>query len=523
MLFNSFPFIFGFLPVVFAGFFAAARLGPRAAAGWLAAASLFFYAWWNPAALPLLLVSIAMNDWFGLRVSPASGASERARRAWLRFAIVIDLLVLAVFKYGDFAIDNANAVLTLTPGRHHFEPLGVVLPLGISFFTFTQIAFLVDSWKGLVRERNRLHYLLFVSYFPHLIAGPILHPRQVMPQFADRNTYRVHPRMIATGLCVFALGLAKKMLLADPLSGYADVLFAGVQRGATPMVALSWIGALAFTFQAYFDFSGYSDMAVGLSLLFGVRLPFNFNSPLRATSLIDLWTRWHMTLSAFLRDYIYFPLGGNRRGPVRRYLNLFVTMVIGGLWHGAAWTYAVWGAAHGALLAVNNLWRDATGGATDRPTRSRALAGWALTFLAFCLTNVFFRAPSLAAAGAIFRGLSGLNGLAVPEGLPPFLTHLLPAGAPVGIWQGLHQPDRILPVFLFAAAAAIAFAPWNTNALVTACLSEGESAQPAHRFFLDHPRAAYAGSLLLGAACAFMFLVSVGFLDRPRPFIYFQF
>ncbi len=333
MLFNSLVFIFCYLPLTLGGFFILGRRSPLAAAAWLALASLFFYGWWNPVYVGLLAASMVFNYALGVRI-------VRGARGLLTFAIVSNLALLAYYKYANFFVDNLNAAAGtgISLGT-------IILPLGISFFTFTQIAFLVDAYQGKAREYSFVHYCLFVTYFPHLIAGPILHHAEMMPQFAQRQTYRPDYDKLAAGVTLFVLGLTKKVLIADEVGGYVAPFFDAARSGAALTFLEAWCGALAYTFQLYFDFSGYSDMAVGLSLMFGVRLPINFHSPYKAVNIIEFWRRWHMTLSRFLRDYLYVPLGGSRKGPARRYINLLLTMLLGGLWHGAGWTFVLWGAA----------------------------------------------------------------------------------------------------------------------------------------------------------------------------------
>ncbi|MBL8463808.1 MAG: MBOAT family protein, partial [Thauera sp.] len=353
MLFNSPEFIYLYLPIVLVGFFWLAATSHRIAAVWLAAASCFFYGWWNPVYLGLLGASIVFNYGMGIRLARESARppGER-RRAFLVFAVGANLLLLGYFKYFNFFADSARVVFD---GHWHFD--AIVLPLGISFFTFTQIAFLVDAWRGEAREFNFVHYTLFVTYFPHLIAGPVLHHREMMPQFAQPSTYRLDWENIAVGLAIFGLGIFKKVVLADGIAPHANAVFQAAEAGQALSLLDAWGGALAYTFQLYFDFSGYSDMAIGLSRMFGVKLPLNFDSPYKAGSISEFWRRWHMTLSRFLRDYLYIALGGNRKGSLRRHANLFVTMVLGGLWHGAGWTFVVWGALHGFYLMVNHAWR----------------------------------------------------------------------------------------------------------------------------------------------------------------------
>ncbi|MDB5807020.1 MAG: alginate O-acetyltransferase [Betaproteobacteria bacterium] len=387
MLFNSYHFIFVFLPVVLAGFLLLARRSMASAMLWLAIASVFFYGYWSMAALPVLLLSIIFNYVAGVRI--LSCESPRLKRWLMRAAIAVDLAALGVFKYANFISSSFYALI----GSDSPPDFSIALPIGISFFTFTQIAYIVDCYKGLAGETRLSHYTLFVSFFPHLVAGPILHHGQMMPQFASRKLFRLSAETTLTALIMFAIGLAKKTLLADPLGDLADGLFNAVDRGGVPDFGGAWIGVLAYTFQIYFDFSAYSDMAIGISLLFGIALPINFNSPYKATSIVDFWRRWHITLSNFLRDYLYIPLGGNRHGSGRRYLNLLITMLLGGLWHGAGWTFVVWGGLHGCYLVINHLWEK------GRPAARRGgRLAWAITFLSVVFAWVFFRSSTLAGA-----------------------------------------------------------------------------------------------------------------------------
>jgi alginate O-acetyltransferase complex protein AlgI len=405
MLFNSWQFILLFLPITLGAFFVFARLSHRVAAAWLAFASLVFYGWWNPHFLPLLVGSILFNYAGGVALS----RTGRSRRRTLIFATAIaaNLLLLGYWKYTNFLINTFNALSV-----HQLAVAHIVLPLGISFFTFTQIAFLVDVYRGIAREYNFVHYLLFVSYFPHLIAGPIIHHKQVMPQFAANETYRANSSNFGRGMLMFAIGLAKKALLADSFAEYSSPVFDGAASGLHPNFIVAWTGALAYTGQIYFDFSGYSDMAIGLSRMIGVELPLNFNSPYKSGSIIDFWRRWHMSLSAFLRDYLYIPLGGNRHGAARRQVNLLTTMLLGGLWHGANWTFVVWGGLHGIFLVTNHLWRSATQRRDLRAwietTPGRAL-GRVLTMLCVIAAWVFFRAVNFDSAWRILHGMTALG------------------------------------------------------------------------------------------------------------------
>lgn len=526
MLFNSFAFLFGYLPIVLAGYF---LLGRRASAGsapsswrrlapamWLALASLFFYAWWEVRYLPLLLASICVNYGAGRLLGASAGA---ARKRVLLTALALNLGLLAYYKYANFFIDSVNAVAIAASGGAGagslpLHALDIILPIGISFFTFTQIAFLVDCYRGEVREYRFIHYVLFVSYFPHLIAGPVLHHREMMPQFADPAN--VHPRAanFAIGLSIFTLGLAKKVLIADNLSPLAIPVFAA---GATPTLIEAWIGVLAYTFQLYFDFSGYSDMAIGLSRLFGVKLPLNFNSPYKAANIAEFWHRWHMTLSRFLRDYVYIPLGGSRHGEAMRYRNLMLTMLLGGLWHGAGWTFVVWGGLHGLYLVLLQAWQSVFGAAQARwwPAWCSSL----LTFLAVMLAWVYFRAPDVATASDIAGALVGANGVSLPRALVSHAGLLAQWGlhpAFDGIrWIELAGPG--LPVLL--VAMLLAFRAPNTQEIFFLYEPAIERIlQPAGRwnFNWQLTRRWSVGLAALFVACIFS-------MNRVSEFLYFQF
>ncbi|CDH46094.1 MBOAT family O-acyltransferase [Candidatus Contendibacter odensensis] len=499
MLFTSALFAFLYLPVVFAGFFALGRRSESGAAAWLFLASTVFYGYWMPEFTLLLFSSVGWNFWVGTRISNVlqaniAGGRIIARR-WLIAGITVNLLLLAYFKYANFLVDNLNV---LFGQRWSFDK--VILPIGISFFTFTQIAFLADTFQKGVRDYAFINYGLFVTYFPHLIAGPVLHHAQMMPQFGKSKTYRIDLANVAGGLTIFCIGLFKKIILADGISPYADAVFNAAETGVMPNFTEAWIGALAYTFQLYFDFSGYSDMAIGLSWMFNIRIPFNFNSPYRATNITDFWRRWHMTLSAFLRDYLYIPLGGNRKGSIRRYANLLITMLLGGLWHGANWTFVFWGGLHGFYLIVNHAF-DALISMYGSRWMANPLfkfLGWALTFLAVIVAWVFFRATSFSTALRILEAIA-MPGLALPlDAIHPLLWN-----------QGLHPQTGLL---LCAGLGAVAVLAPNSNHI-------GE-----HILILSH-KYAFLRSMLIGAALTLGVLLVVinSARDAASAFIYFNF
>jgi alginate O-acetyltransferase complex protein AlgI len=462
MLFNSYPFIFLFLPLALAGYFWLGRSSNLAPVWWLALASLVFYSAGNWQFVPLLVASVAFNYAVGWLLI------TRSLRPGTRFAVLTtgvagDLLVLGTFKYAGFFAANLNALFSIG------FAVNILLPVGISFYTFTQIAFLVDAYRGNVARYGLPHYALFVTYFPHLIAGPILHHKDMIPQFERAETKRPDPHLILCGLIIFAIGLFKKTCLADGI----QPLVAPAFGANTPSFDQAWIGALAYTFQLYFDFSGYSDMAIGISLMFGIFLPLNFNSPYKATSIIDFWRRWHMTLSQFLRDYLYIPLGGNRRGPSLRYVNLMITMLLGGLWHGAAWTFVVWGALHGAYLCVNHAWSNYGPAVAPRFAGAANAAAFILTFLSVVVAWVFFRADSLSSAIFVVSTMADPTNIVFGRG--EIANAMFIAVYAAIAWatpnmqtiMGYDHKNRVVgedlgawlerPGFLYAAAATLAF------------------------------------------------------------------
>lgn len=498
MLFTTATFAFLYMPVVLVGFFLIGRTSRQLAALWLFVASVFFYGYWMPQYTVLLLGSVAANFAIGRKIGearPDASGARRVARNWMIAGVVLNLTLLGYFKYANFFIDTLRQAFDL-----ELHVARILLPIGISFFTFTQIAFLADAYQKGVREYKVVHYGLFVTYFPHLVAGPVLHHAQMMPQFGRDETYRFRFAHLAAGLAIFGLGLLKKVVVADGVSPYADAVFNAAQLGSVPTFQEAWLGSLGYTFQLYFDFSGYSDMAIGLSWMLNVRLPFNFNSPYKSRNISDFWRRWHMTLSAFLRDYLYIVLGGNRKGPVRRYFNLAATMVLGGLWHGAGWTFVFWGALHGAYLGVNHAWRALTSRLTGTLDGSRIFGAfaWLITFLAVVVAWVFFRAETF---GAATRVLSGM--LSIPQlGLPAQAHRLL--------WNaGL---DPLVGVVICAVLATVVlFAP-NSNLIGEKMLALSD------RWRLG--RAALFGF----AAVLVVFLVVLNeSRDSVSAFIYFNF
>jgi alginate O-acetyltransferase complex protein AlgI len=459
VLFNSQVFIVFFLPAVLSAYYAlSAHRAARQAL--VIAASMGFYAWWDVRFVPLLAGLTVANwliaRWFGL-----------SRQRWIPvLGVVLNLLVLALFKYADFL---RGTVFDLTGQPWHRWDL--ILPLGISFFVFQKISYLIDLRRGDRHIYGFLDFCMFVTFFPQLIAGPLVRHNEIIHQF-DASPRR--PEMwenLSRGFALFLIGVTKKVVLADTLAMVADPLFH--QASLAPLAAAqAWVAASAYTLQIYFDFSGYSDMAIGLGLMFGFQLPFNFNAPYVALSVRDFWRRWHMTLSRFLRDYLYIPLGGNRASQARQAVNVVVTMLLGGLWHGANWTFVVWGGLHGCALAVNHVWA-ARGWRLPRP------AAWLLTLLFVMGCWVLFRASSFVEAGQILASMAGAHGL------------------------GRVSLDREYVLVLVAGAFVATVGPSSQDAVLRWLRPETWLAVPA------------------GALLAYLLLLIGGRL--PNVFIYFQF
>jgi alginate O-acetyltransferase complex protein AlgI len=519
MLFSSYTFLFQFLPATVLAFAAARQHSPRAGILVLAGASLFFYGAWRPVYLLLLVASVAVNFGLGLRME-----DPLRRRATGTLGVALNLAVLCYFKYTNFILDSLNA-LTGAP----LPFVNIILPLGISFFTFQQIAYLVDVMRGAKVERDIVSYTLFVSFFPHLIAGPLVHHAEMIPQFKRGRTGRSSV-LAARGLAIFAAGLFKKVVIADNLAQFVSPVFAHLDAGGGVTTSWAWLATSAYTLQIYFDFSGYSDMAVGLALLFGIRLPVNFRSPYKAASIIEFWRRWHITLSRFLRDYLYIPLGGNRLGEQRRYLNLLVTMLLGGLWHGAGLNFLIWGGLHGLYLCVNHLWQAWRGGqvsasAVGLPakaiakgfatkgfaTKGIAVKGfsWAITFFAVVLAWVFFRARTVDGAWQMLGGLFGFEAGSSAYASPGILRLMdlpLPVGEPL-----------LLLIGGGAVALALAIALGLPNVPQLFGYREYRHAPEPATWLRWRPNAAWA--LLSALALA----ISLFGMWQRLEFLYFQF
>lgn len=430
MLFNSYEFIFAFLPITFfIYFYLNHKRLTIASKGFLVFASLFFYSWWNILYLPIILGSMLFNFIIGNSLN----TNNINKKSLLAFGIVSNIVLLGYFKYSDFFIENFNIVTS-----SNVELLNLALPLAISFFTFQQIAYLVDSYKSETKEYDFLNYAVFVTFFPQLIAGPVVHHSEMMPQFAKNKNKIINYRNIMLGLFIFSIGLFKKVIIADTFAVWANT---GFDTATTLMLFDAWATSLSYTFQLYFDFSGYTDMAIGLALLFNIKLPINFNSPYKATNIQDFWRRWHMTLSRFMRNYIYIPLGGNKKGGFRMYNNLMATFVLGGLWHGAAWTFVFWGFLHGLALIIQRVW-------SKLGIKLWSWLAWLITFNFINITWVFFRAKAWEDAVKVLSGMFGLNGITLPYALENRLSFLSSYGIEFGNFVGNINGGKFTPLVL---------------------------------------------------------------------------
>ncbi len=502
MLFSTPAYIFLFLPVVVLIYFVLNKIRLVTTGKiWLILASFFFYGYSVPAYLPLLIFSILVNFFLGSRLNHSSHGNlyfhqHLSNKTILTIGVIFNLGLLGYFKYANFFIKNINLL-----ADSGYSPLKWTLPLAISFYTFQQISYLADSYFRERQKSNFLDYCFFVVFFPQLIAGPIVRYQEMMPQYLDKFAKSINWQNMATGIFIFAIGLFKKVIIADTFALWAN---AGFVQGKAPGFIEAWGAILSYTFQLYYDFSGYSDMAIGAALFFNIRLPVNFNSPYKATNIQDFWRRWHITLSRWLGDYLYIPLGGNRKGTIQTLFNLFITFLLGGLWHGAGWTFVVWGVMHGIALGIHRTWRQCG-------LRMPAIIGWFCTFIFINVTWVFFRAPTLAEAFHLLKGMAGVNLITIQQirGLLPFLN----------ITALLHMPMDVTNLFLSNHTHI-----WGIGfALLVFCTPSSMQIinfVPYHGVFVfktDIKRAVFLAILLFLSFTEFMGNVA------PAEFIYFNF
>ena len=503
MVFASQAFL-AFLAVVLGVYWLLGLRHERIGKAWIIVASLFFYGYWVPVYLVLLIGSIVAN--FSVVRALIASRSARLRAIVVTIGIVFNIGLIAYYKYFAFLIESWNVIAAV-----HLPVPEIVLPIGISFFTFQQTGMLVDAWKGRLTHLPFVNHLFLVSFFPHLIAGPIVAQHEMLPQLAAARRWVLNPGRLAVGIALFAAGLFKKTVLIDPFAQHIDALYAVAARGDPIGFLDGWAAGIGYGFQVYFDFSGYSDMALGLAFMFGIRLPLNFFSPYKAASIRQFWRRWHVTLSRFLRDLLFIPLGGSRHGLLRTIAALLVTMGLGGLWHGAGWKFVIWGLLHGAYLAVNHLWAQLVvpraGNLVARvraaPVLSRAAlaASVLLTYAAVSFAWVFFRAPDFdtalrfAAAMLGFSGQPGGQALGA-EMLPMLLPYFLIVWCLPNTMQLFGRAGAILHVEDYAT-------PREPPALL-------------RRFAFKPSRAWAVGSALI-------FVIAWFAMSNLSPFIYYQF
>ena len=545
MLFNSYEFLFAFLPITVAAFFVLGTMSRNWALRWLILASLAFYAWWRPLNVLIIAPSIIINYIIAQYLLRLGQKEERklASRVVLLLGIAFNIAFLGYFKYIDFLYGTVNDVFGT-----NLILLHVILPLGISFITFQKIAFLIDLHAGRVNEVRFQDYCLFVLFFPQLIAGPIVHYREMMPQFQSAPC-RFDKENVAIGLTLLCFGLFKKVVLADSMAPFVSVIYERAAADGGTTLLFGWIAAFGFTLQLYFDFSGYSDMALGLARFFGVKLPQNFNSPLKATSIADFWARWHMTLTRFLTGYLYNPmvLWLTRRRASRglpglvagkatigafAYLIMFpmlLTMFLSGIWHGAGYTFIVFGMLHGIYLTINHAWRQFGHRLwPDRVSRDRWITpiGAILVFVGVMVANVFFRSPTIASAIDILRGMVGLHGLALPQavfdGFGPVAGLLQSIGAKSmapELWSGR---DFVVTLAWMVGLGVVAYGAPNTLQIL-ARIEPALGVKPSAKPTSFERMLQWTTSLPWAVAVAVLALASVLSLGGPSAFLYWQF
>jgi alginate O-acetyltransferase complex protein AlgI len=521
MLFNSYTFIFFFLPVTFIVFAIIRKSKPQFSINiWLIASSCFFYSWWNPPYLLLLVVSVLFNFGIGTIIDRESERLAYQKTA-LIIGIIFNLSLLGYYKYAAFFVDIISEI-----SRTHFGLGKIFLPLAISFFTLQQISYLVDAYRGKTTKFSFLSYVASVTFFPHLIAGPIVRYRVLVPQFSRTITQPFNPLDLAVGLTLFSLGLFKKVILADHIAGYVDPAFAAAMAGGRVSFLEAWAASISFIIQLYFDFSAYSDMAIGLGRMFGIRLPVNFNSPLKAVNFIDFWQRWHITLSQFIRDYLFFPLVRSLKGPGFQYLNTLIVMILVGLWHGAGWNFIIWGGVHGCYLLINHLWRTwrrAWGHDFADPTRYGSALARALTFIFLVASMPLFRAGNLKAAMVMLKGMAGFNGILLSSqalklwGMDRLIPILTGWGFQVG---GLTLLKGFIFEWLMLNLVIVFFLP-NTQEIMA-------KFEPCLGFHLKDTEGTWrwlrwTPSVPWAVATGVLALVSLLLAAKPSPFLYFQF
>ncbi|MHC0038059.1 MBOAT family O-acyltransferase [Pseudoneobacillus sp. C159] len=477
MLFNSYVFILLFFPIVFLSYFGLLKLNNKTIAkGFLVAASLYFYSYWKIAYLPIMIGSIVVNFLIGKMIN----RSTKRKKPILVLGIIFNIALLGYYKYADFFITNVNTVF-----QSDFSLLHLALPLAISFFTFQQIAYLVDTYRGETKGYNFLNYTLFITFFPQLIAGPIVHHSEMMSQFDQSSKLRMNPSNVSKGFYIFAIGLFKKVIIADTFAIWAND---GYSNLANLTLIDSWITTMSYTFQLYFDFSGYCDMAIGIALFFNITLPINFNSPYKSLNIQDFWRRWHITLGRFFTQYVYIPLGGSRGGKFRTYLNVFLIFFISGFWHGAGWTFVIWGTLHGLASIVYRAW-------SQLGIKLPKWLAWFVTFLFVHVAWVFFRSPDFSTASMMLGKMFNFANMQLPPRLAGVVSEL-----GLSIQTATHFFDLKLVLLI---AVFLGISVWMKNSIQK----------------LNH----FTFSLKNAAIISVAVVLSLIYLNRVSEFLYFNF
>jgi alginate O-acetyltransferase complex protein AlgI len=522
MLFNSYLFIFLFLPIIFGLFLLIKRANyPKLITLWLIAASLFFYSWWSPLYVMLLIFSVLFNFTIGTLINNVD-KRPHIHKKFLIIGIVGNLVILCYYKYTGFFANTFNDLF-----GSQFNLGKIVLPLAISFFTLQQVSYLIDAYRGEAKHFDFISYAASVTFFPHLIAGPIVRYRDLVPQFSlAAVSKRYNTLDLVVGLTIFSIGLFKKVILGDTIAVHANTAFAGVAAGAQATFLEAWGAVMAFNFQIYFDFSGYSDMAIGLARIFGIRLPINFNSPYKAVNFVDFWRRWHITLTMFMRDYLYFPLGGSRKGVPRQYLNIMIIMLIIGLWHGAGWTFVLWGGLHGLYIVINHLWlswRRRWGHDLTPPTWYGTVCARCLTMAALLVSVAIFRADNLHTAWSMIKGMVGCHGVVLP------VYHLRALG--LAYWEpvlaGWHiqvGSTSMLGPYPLEGMLLCWLIVWflpNTQEIMS-------RAEPALHYQLQASEGTWTWlrwrpTPIWALVCGILATSALIMIAKPNPFLYYQF
>jgi len=522
MLFNSFSFVLLFLPTVLMVFFTLNKYKLcQLSIYWLILASLFFYGFWNPKYLILISISILVN--YSLGNTLTENLPKIWKKIFLFIGITFNLGLIIYFKYTDFFITTTNSLIGTSYNLQH-----IILPLAISFFTFQQISYLVDVYHSPNYRINFSLYALFVLFFPQLIAGPIVQHQDIIPQFKKVKFFLFSHKNLSIGLAIFFLGLFKKVVIADQCALYATPIFDLSEIDGQLTFAEGWFAAISYSFQLYFDFSGYSDMAIGIGKMFNLNLPINFNSPYKSNNIIDFWKRWHITLSSFLKLYLYIPLGGNRKGEFRKYVNILITMLLGGLWHGASLSYLIWGGLHGMMIVINHIWHYFINTICKKSKKSTSilsmLSSRGLTFLSITSAWVIFRAETLEGAKNIYKAMFGFNGISLTKNLEFYIN---PITSNLGIhtinYDGLFQNVSYNYKQGFTFMVAVSFLAFLSPNILQIFNKQIIGLNAYTQNTKDKKLIAFSPNHFTLVTISLVAILSMLHISRASEFLYFQF